>query len=199
MSNLRSVVKALEHVADKATRVVLTTTPDEVLRADRVVFPGQGAARDCMRALKQSGLDEAIITGTQTKPFLGICLGLQVLFAFSEENDGTPCLGIYPGSVKRLGESSGERLKIPHMGWNTIRQVSAHPLWRGIPNHSWFYFVHSFYVSPADAALTAGTTDYGTEFPCAIARDNVFALQPHPEKSQQAGLSLLRNFIHWDG
>ena len=198
MGNLRSVVKALEHVAD-GEQVVLTSDPDQVLRADRVLFPGQGAARDCMRALNQTGMGEVVMEAARNKPFLGICMGMQVLMGRSQENDGIDCLGLYEGDVVRFDDiMNGERYKIPHMGWNTVKQVQAHALWQGIEDQSHFYFVHSYHVEPRDPSLAAGETEYGVNFTSAIARDNVFAIQCHPEKSAQAGLKLLENFIQWD-
>ncbi len=201
MGNLRSVVKALEFVADGKAEVQLTGDPDVVARADHVVFPGQGAARDCMAALRETGMDEVVREAAASKPFLGVCMGMQVLMRHSEENDGTELLGLFDGEVKRFPDDFHEqRLKVPQMGWNTIHEVQAdHPLFAGIHDDSYFYFVHSYYVTPADPALTAGTTDYGVTFTSAIARDNVFAMQSHPEKSADAGLKLLKNFISWDG
>ena len=203
MGNLRSVVNALEAVGDSRDRVVLTSDPRQLHDADRVVFPGQGAAGDCMRAIDEYGLREAIVSAAASRPFLGICMGMQVLIDFSEENQGTECLGIFAGKVKYFGDShrdqSGVKLKVPHMGWNRVTQVKAHPLWHSIDDGSRFYFVHSYYLDPQDPALVAGTTDYGIRFTSVIARDNVFALQCHPEKSADNGLQLLRNFVHWDG
>ncbi|CAG0910191.1 unnamed protein product, partial [Cyprideis torosa] len=156
MGNLRSVITALQHVANQQTKVVLTDDPDLAKRADRIVFPGQGAARDCMQHLNSSGLGEIMLEVARNKPFLGICMGLQVLLSHSEENGGTDLLNMFPGKVKRFPESSGtERLKIPQMGWNTIRQVQQHPLFHGVADNSYFYFVHSYYVAPQDPALTA--------------------------------------------
>ena len=203
MGNLRSVVNALQLVSDNRLEVVLTSDPAKLAQADRVVFPGQGAAGDCMRAIDEYGLREAIVNAAASRPFLGICMGMQVLVDFSEENGGTECLGIYPGKVKYFGDShkdpSGVKLKVPHMGWNRVAQVKAHPLWNSIEDGSRFYFVHSYYLEPQDPALVAGMTDYGISFTSVIARDNVFALQCHPEKSADSGLQLLRNFVHWDG
>ncbi|HID82277.1 MAG TPA: imidazole glycerol phosphate synthase subunit HisH [Chromatiales bacterium] len=201
MGNIHSVVTALEYVTDGQAEVLLTSQPELIQKADRIVFPGQGAAKDCMRELQTLGLDQAVLEVAQQKPFLGICMGLQVLMAHSEENDGVDCLGLYPGEVRHFGEVSekGERLKIPHMGWNNISQTRLHPLWKNIADNSRFYFVHSYYVDPEDAALTVGECEYGLTFTAAIARDNVFALQCHPEKSAAAGLQLLTNFIEWDG
>lgn len=203
MGNLRSVVNALRVVSDGRDRVLLTSDPEQVLTADRVVFPGQGAAGDCMRAIDQYGLREAILSAARQQPFLGICMGMQVLVDNSEENQGTDCLGLFSGRVRYFGDGhrdqSGVKLKVPHMGWNRVTQTQAHPLWHSIADGSRFYFVHSYYVEVDDAALVAGETDYGFSFTSAIATDNLFALQCHPEKSAAAGLQLLRNFVNWDG
>jgi len=200
MGNLRSVVKALEFVANKDAKVVLTDNPELVATADRVVFPGQGAARDCMRALNEQGLDEVVRKAAVEKPFLGICMGLQVLMTHSEENDGTDLLNLYAGEVKHFPRDFPSRgMKIPHMGWNTLHEVRPHPLFTDIPDGSHFYFVHSYYVAPEDTSLMVGETDYGIKYAAAIARENVFAIQCHPEKSAEYGLQLLKNFIHWDG
>jgi glutamine amidotransferase len=200
MGNLRSVVKALEFVADKNAKVILTNQPERVANADRVVFPGQGAARDCMRALGEHGLDEVVRQAAAEKPFLGICMGLQVLMTHSEENDGTDLLNLYSGEVKHFPRDFPRRgMKIPHMGWNTLHEVWPHPLFKNIVDGSYFYFVHSYYVSPLDENLTVGKTEYGIQYTAAIARENVFAIQCHPEKSAESGLQLLKNFIHWDG
>ncbi len=199
MGNLHSVAKALEHVADGQS-IVVTSDPAMIAAASRVVFPGQGAAPDCMRAIDAHGLREAIQTAAETKPFLGICMGLQVLFERSAEGD-TSCLGLFDGVVQRfasdLQTAAGERLKVPHMGWNTVRQVGEHPLWAGIADGERFYFVHSYFVVPQDRAIVAGEADYPTPFTCAVARDNRFAVQFHPEKSAAAGLRLLNNFVTW--
>ena len=192
MGNLRSVSKAIEHVAPRV-EVCVTSDPKTVRTADRVVVPGQGAMRDCMRQLAEGGAREAVVEAARSKPFLGICIGLQMLFEHGEEGD-TPGLGIMPGEVPRLRVSG---LKIPHMGWNEVMQARSHPLWAGIADRSRFYFVHSYYPEPRDAALTAGTAVYGRPFTCAVARDNIFAVQFHPEKSQSAGLHLLSNFVRW--
>ena len=192
MGNLVSVSKALEHVA-REHRVVVTADPALIDAADRVVVPGQGAMPDCMRQLAQSGAREAVIAAARRKPFLGLCIGLQMLFERGEEGD-TAGLGLLPGRVPRL---SAPGRKIPHMGWNEVIQARSHPLWAGIPDRSRFYFVHSYYPAPGDAALIAATSVYGAPFTCAIARDNIFAVQFHPEKSQSAGLQLLSNFVRW--
>jgi glutamine amidotransferase len=200
MGNLRSVSKAVEHVAGGA-EVRVTDDPHFIDSADRVVFPGQGAARDCMAAIGEHHLNQAVLRAAQNKPFLGICMGLQVLMQHSEENGGTTLLGLFPGEVRRFdGVAVGDNglpLKIPHMGWSQVRQVGLHPLWRGIADESRFYFVHSYRVVPEDVSLIAATTDYGVRFTAAIARDNLFATQFHPEKSAGAGLRLLENFVNW--
>ena len=192
MGNLRSVSKAIERVAPDA-EVLVTAQPERILAAERVVVPGQGAMPDCMRQLGQSGAREAVVEAARAKPFLGICIGLQMLFEHGEEGD-TPGLGLLAGEVPRFRL---EGLKIPHMGWNQVAQVRPHPLWAGITDGSRFYFVHSYYPAPRDAAVTAGTATYGRPFTCAVARDNIFAVQFHPEKSQSAGLQLLSNFVRW--
>ena len=203
MGNLRSVVNALEHLVANKHRVELTSDPTQVMRADRVIFPGQGAAGDCMRAIDEYELRETIVEAATSRPFLGICMGMQVLIEHSEENQGTDCLGLYPGQVRYFGDShhdsEGEKLKVPHMGWNQLFQSNSHPLWKGIDDGERFYFVHSYYVDSPDRSLIAGESDYGNRFTAAIARDNVFAMQCHPEKSADAGLKLLSNFIDWDG
>jgi glutamine amidotransferase len=194
MGNLRSVQKALQHVAPGA-RVDITSDPADIRRADRVVFPGQGAMPDCMRCLNEAGLAEAIAEGAAGKPFLGLCIGQQMLFERSAEGD-TPGLALLGGEVKALPRAPG--LKIPHMGWNEVWQAKPHALWRGIPDGARFYFVHSYYCAPREASLAAATTRYPDAFTSAIARDNIFATQFHPEKSAIAGLTLLSNFATWN-
>ncbi len=201
MGNLRSVAKALEHVATGA-EVTVTSDPAVVQQADRVVFPGQGAMRDCMRELDARGLRPAVLAAAREKPFLGICIGLQMLFDHSEEGD-TAGLGILRGRVvrfpaERMVDEQGRRLKVPHMGWNEVSQAGLHPMWEGIADGTRFYFVHSYFPMPADPNAAAGRTRYGFEFVCAAARGNLFAVQFHPEKSQDAGLRLLANFAAWE-
>ncbi len=200
MGNLRSVWQALEHVAE-GREVVVTADPAVVAAAERVVFPGQGAMPDCMAELDARGLRPAVLQAAKDKPFLGICIGLQMLFEHSEEGD-VPGLGVFAGQVRRFPAdkmvvADGARLKVPHMGWNQVRHTRPHALWEGIEDGARFYFVHSYYVTPEDAAVVAGTADYGIPFTCAVARDNIFAIQSHPEKSARDGLALLRNFIRW--
>ncbi|HEX8962485.1 MAG TPA: imidazole glycerol phosphate synthase subunit HisH [Rhodocyclaceae bacterium] len=197
MGNLRSVAKAIEHVAPSA-RVLVTADAAAVAAADRVVVPGQGAMPDCMRELKARGLDRAVIEAAARKPFLGICIGLQMLFEHSEEG-GVPGLGILPGRVRRFPREvmDAQGLKVPHMGWNQVSQAESHHLWSGIEDGARFYFVHSYYVEPASPEAIAGSTSYGMSFTSAVARANIFATQFHPEKSAQAGLRLLANFMEW--
>ncbi len=200
MGNLRSVWQALIHVAGRR-EVVVTADPAVVAAAGRVVFPGQGAMPDCMRELDARGLRPAVLDAARNKPFLGICIGLQMLFERSEEGD-VPGLGVFAGRVRRFPADrmvapDGSRLKVPHMGWNEVEQTRSHPLWNGIDDGARFYFVHSYYVDPADRDCIAGTAPYGIPFTGAVARDNIFAIQCHPEKSAQAGLALLANFVEW--
>jgi len=195
MGNIRSVSKALERVAPRE-QVEVTSDPGVIRASDRVVVPGQGAMPDCMAQLAASGAREAVIAATRDKPFLGICIGMQMLFERGEEGD-TPGLGLLAGGVPRFPAARMAGLKVPHMGWNQVRQAKPHALWDGIPSGERFYFVHSYYPAPADAGLVAGTCEYGVSFTCAISRDNIFAVQFHPEKSQAAGLRLLSNFVQW--
>lgn len=199
MGNLHSIAKALQHVAPQAS-IGVTADPGAILTADRVVFPGVGAIADCMAALRRLHLIEVLDQVARTRPLLGICLGLQALLEESEEGGGVPCLGILPGRVVRFAQgfdAQGRPLKIPHMGWNQVHQVRSHPLWEGIPQNSWFYFVHSYLARPQRSEDVAATCDYLEPFACALAHDNLFAVQFHPEKSQQMGLRLLVNFLHW--
>ncbi len=200
MGNLRSVCKAIEHVS-RTVRVQLTSDPETVRRADRVVFPGQGAIGGCVTALAAGGLHDAVFEAMRTRPFLGICLGLQALYESSEEGGGTACFDVLPGRVRLFPPATmkAQALKVPHMGWNQVRQEKPHPLWRGIPQEARFYFVHSYYADSAMPDDIAATTEYGLRFTSAAARANIFAVQFHPEKSQKAGLKLLENFVAWDG
>ncbi|HRP95390.1 MAG TPA: imidazole glycerol phosphate synthase subunit HisH [Rhodocyclaceae bacterium] len=201
MGNLRSVAKAVEHVAP-GRKVVVTSDPAVVAAAERVVFPGQGAMPDCMRELAARGVREAVIAAAASKPFLGICIGQQMLFEHSDEGD-VAGLAILPGEVVRfppaesMRTADGGHLKVPHMGWNEVWQSGPHALWEGIADGERFYFVHSYHVAPAERALVAAETDYGSRFTSAVARDNIFAVQFHPEKSATTGLRLLANFIRW--
>lgn len=203
MGNLHSVAKAFERVAGDA-RILVTHRPQDIAEADRVVFPGVGAMRDCMEGLVRLQLDVALREAMLVKPVLCICVGMQALMDSSEENNGVACLGVVPGEVRffrnALGEVAGRvGLKIPHMGWNQVRQTFEHPMWTGIEQNSRFYFVHSYFVQPRDAALTAGECEYGVKFSAALAVGKIFAVQFHPEKSQRAGLQLLGNFVRWSG
>lgn len=200
MGNLRSVWQALVHVA-KDREIIVTSDPREVANAERIVFPGQGAMPDCMKELEARGLREAVIKAAAEKPFLGICIGLQMLFEHSEEGN-VPGLGILKGKVKRFPADKmlapdGNKLKVPHMGWNEVQQVQPHKLWANIDNGARYYFVHSYFVEPDDSKIVAGQTLYGIPFTSAVAKDNIFATQCHPEKSANIGLSLLANFIDW--
>ena len=206
MGNLRSVAQAvLAAAADSAVRVQVTQDPAVVRAASRVVLPGQGAMRDCMAALRASGMEEAVREAAASKPLFGVCVGMQMLLEHSEEGD-TPGLGLIPGRVLRFRldgqrQPDGSRYKVPQMGWNRVRQMrhggQPHAIWAGVPDDSYFYFVHSFYARPANPAHCAGQADYGAPFAAAIARDNIFATQFHPEKSAEHGLALYRNFLHW--
>ena len=201
MGNLRSVAQALRHVAPEAD-VRISGELADIRSADRLVLPGQGAMPDCMRCLRDSGLQEAVIESSRTKPLFGVCVGEQLLFDWSEEGD-TPGIGLLPGKVVRFRldgqlQEDGSRFKVPQMGWNRVRQTLSHPLWNGIADNSYFYFVHSYYAVPADPDHIAGETSYGAPFACAVAKDNIFATQFHPEKSATAGLQLYKNFVHWN-
>ncbi|MBI2969273.1 MAG: imidazole glycerol phosphate synthase subunit HisH [Gammaproteobacteria bacterium] len=202
MSNLRSVAKALEYVADERSRIVVTDRPDRLRAADRIVFPGQGAIGQCMLNLARIEASEILAECLREKPYLGICLGLQCLMDASDEDGGTRGLGWLKGRVVRFPgdrrDEYGRRLKVPHMGWNEVAQAVEHPLWNGISSRERFYFVHSYYVAAERKEDVAGVTSYAVEFAAAVARDNLFAVQFHPEKSQHAGLRLLRNFIAWN-
>jgi glutamine amidotransferase len=206
MGNLRSVAKALEHVAPRES-VCISSSPQQIDAAARVVLPGQGAMPDCMQYLRDAGLEDAVRRAAASKPLLAVCIGEQMLFDWSEESrtpgQRTAGLGLFPGSVVRfrddeLRQPDGRLLKVPHMGWNRVQQTASHALWEGVPDRSFFYFVHSYYVQPADERLTAGTADYGRTFTCVVAADNIFATQFHPEKSAAAGLKIYENFTRWN-
>ncbi|OGB22577.1 MAG: imidazole glycerol phosphate synthase, glutamine amidotransferase subunit [Burkholderiales bacterium RIFCSPLOWO2_02_FULL_57_36] len=201
MGNLRSVAQALRHVAPEAD-VRISGEVAELRSADRIVLPGQGAMPDCMRCLRESGLQDALLEASRSKPLLGVCVGEQMLFDWSEEGD-TPGLGLLPGKVMRFAltdalQEDGSRFKVPQMGWNRVRQTMSHPLWNGIADNSYFYFVHSYYAVPVESAHTFGETSYGNVFSSVVGRDNIFATQFHPEKSASAGLQLYANFAHWN-
>ena len=204
MGNLHSVAKALEH-AKPDVNVQVTADHAAILQADHVVLPGVGAIRDCVGEIRRLGIDQLVQQVVDSgKPLLGVCVGMQVLMTFSEENNGTDCLGILPGQVKYFGDKladpdTGNQLKIPHMGWNQVHQLDSHPLWANIDQDARFYFVHSYYVKPDESTLTTAESHYGFGFTTAITRNNVFAVQFHPEKSQHAGLQLYKNFLNWDG
>jgi glutamine amidotransferase len=203
MGNLHSVASALQHVG--ADEVLVTHDAELIRQADRVVFPGVGAIRDCMAEIRRLKCDQLLADAlvAQHKPVLAICVGMQALMSHSQENGGVACLDIVPGEVRYFGnplvDADGQRLKVPHMGWNEVRQVMDHPLWQGIPDMTRFYFVHSYYVDAVQRELLAGAVQYGVSADAALARDNLFAVQFHPEKSHTAGLQLLRNFLEWNG
>lgn len=197
MGNLRSVSKALEAVTSEH-QIIVTADAKTIADASHVVFPGVGAIRDCMATLQQTGLDQVVRTAARNKPFLGICLGMQALMGHSEENGGTNGLDIIAGEVRFFNKAADQGLKVPHMGWNQVSQ-STHPLWQHIDQDSRFYFVHSYYVDPQQPKTIAGVSNYSVNFAAAVSQDNVFAVQFHPEKSQHAGLQLLKNFLNWDG
>ena len=202
MGNLHSVAKAVEHVGDG---LQLSVTADEkaIMAADRIIFPGVGAMRDCMGEIRRLGIDDMLRRLVEDKPILGICVGMQALMEHSMENNGIDCIGLFAGNVKRFADdlqgANGDRLKVPHMGWNEVRQTKGHPMWQGIADNSRFYFVHSYFVTPANLDEVVGESSYPVPFACALAKRNVFAVQFHPEKSQTAGLQLYKNFLGWDG
>ena len=203
MGNLRSVAQAVQHAADQVgVQVFVTADPDLVRKATRVVLPGQGAMPDCMRELRESGLQESVLEAAASKPLFGVCVGMQMMLTHSQEGS-TAGLGLIPGEVLKFElagclQPDGSRYKVPQMGWNQVRQTQPHPVWAGVPDPSWFYFVHSFYAKPTDMRHSVGEADYGAPFTAAIARDNIFATQFHPEKSAEQGLQLYRNFLHWN-
>lgn len=202
MGNLHSVAKAVEHVGED---LQLSVTADEktIMAADRVIFPGVGAMRDCMGEIKRLGIDDMLRRLVEDRPILGVCVGMQALMDHSEENNGIDCIGLFAGNGKRFAngvtDEHGDRLKVPHMGWNEVHHTRAHPLWLDIADNSRFYFVHSYYVTPADNNEIVGQSSYPKPFTAALAKNNVFAVQFHPEKSQTAGLQLYKNFLSWDG
>lgn len=206
MGNLHSVAKAVEHVGRELAEdveVVVTPDADIIASADRVIFPGVGAIRDCMAEILRLDVNEIVEEAMKSKPVLAICVGMQALMNRSEENGGVDCLGFLDGDVRYFGDNlqdeNGARLKVPHMGWNQVRQTRPHPLWKDVPDNSRFYFVHSYYVQTEKQEMVTGVTNYGTEIVATLAADNIFATQFHPEKSQKAGLTLLKNFLQWDG
>ena len=194
MSNLSSVIRATKYVAPNAS-VIVTSNPDEINNADKIIFPGQGAAKKCMESITNKNLNKIIKKSCQEKPFLGICMGMQVLMDFSEENSGTNCLGIIEGKVRKFKPKKDIKMKIPHMGWNRVIQKNDHPIWHNIKNESYFYFVHSYFIEPKDKSYVIGETSYGNTFSSIIAKDNIIAIQGHPEKSSSTGLQFLKNFI----
>ena len=201
MGNLRSVAQALRAVAPQAN-VVISGEVADIDSADRIVLPGQGAMPDCMRSLRESGVQDALLAAARNKPLMGVCIGEQMLFEHSEEGNAAG-LGLLPGEVVRfqldgLLQEDGSRFKVPQMGWNQVQQSAAHPMWQDIPDNSYFYFVHSYFARPSVAEHTVGVTVYGAPFSCAVARDNIFATQFHPEKSAATGLQLYKNFVHWN-
>lgn len=206
MGNLHSVAKALEHVGrelDEQVEVVVTADAKVIAEADRVIFPGVGAIRDCMAEILRLDVDQIVKDAIQSKPVLAICVGMQALMNSSEENGGVDCLGFLDGEVRYFGDdlrdAEGRRLKVPHMGWNQVSQTMKHPLWEGVPDNSRFYFVHSYYVQTQRQEMISGIANYGSDFVATLADKNIFATQFHPEKSQTVGLTLLRNFLRWDG
>ncbi|MBP9652655.1 MAG: imidazole glycerol phosphate synthase subunit HisH [Brachymonas sp.] len=201
MGNLRSVAQAVLHAADGQWDVVIAHQPEQIQQAERVVLPGQGAMRDCMQHLRDSGMMQAVLEAATSKPLFGVCVGMQMLLDCSEEGN-TPSLGLIPGEVRRFQlegktQADGSRFKVPQMGWNQVFITQAHPVWNGIADQSWFYFLHSYYAAPRHTQHSVGEADYGGRYAAAIARDNIFATQFHPEKSADAGLALYRNFLHW--
>jgi glutamine amidotransferase len=196
IGNLKSVHNAVSFISPQ-TKSIVTSDPDVVAKADRVIFPGQGAMPDCILQLEKRGLKESVIEAASQKPFLGICLGLQMLFETSEEGNASG-FGLLPGTVKRFQLNKNERIKIPHMGWNKVHLSNTHPMWNKIDSDSRFYFVHSFYAEVTNKSLEMATSSHGEKFTCAIAKDNIFAVQFHPEKSSELGLQLLKNFISWN-
>lgn len=202
MGNLHSVAKAVEHVGNNL-QVSVTADEKTIMAADRIIFPGVGAMRDCMAEIRRLGFDNMLRQIVKDKPVLGVCIGMQAMLEHSEENNGVECIGLFRGTVKRFAndmtDAEGERLKVPHMGWNEVRQSTAHPMWDNIPDNSRFYFVHSYFAVPENAADIAGESTYPATFAAALAKENIFAVQFHPEKSQVVGLQLYKNFLTWNG
>ena len=201
MGNLRSVAQAVLHAADGQWDVVIAHQPEQIQQAERVVLPGQGAMRDCMQHLRDSGMMQAVLEAATSKPLFGVCVGMQMLLDCSEEGN-TPSLGLIPGEVRRFQlegktQADGSRFKVPQMGWNQVSITQPHPVWNGIADQSWFYFLHSYYAAPRHTQHSVAEADYGGRYAAAIARDNIFATQFHPEKSADTGLALYRNFLHW--
>lgn len=194
MGNLSSVLKAVNYVAPNDT-VIISSDPNVINSADKIIFPGQGAAKRCMESIYDKNLNEIIIKNSQEKPFLGICMGMQILMDYSEENEGTNCLGIIKGKVKKFESEENKKIKIPHMGWNKVLMKNDHPIWHKIDNDAYFYFVHSYFIDPEDESIVIGKTKYGNRFSSVVAKDKIVAIQGHPEKSSSAGLQFLKNFI----
>ena len=194
MSNLSSVVKAIEYIAPNE-KVIVSSNAVEIDNSDKIIFPGQGAAKNCMKSIYEKKLEEVIKKNSKEKPFLGICMGMQVLMDFSDENNGTECLSIIKGKVEKLKSQKNNKIKIPHMGWNKIIKKNDHPIWHNIKDGSFFYFVHSYYINPLEKSTIIGETEYGKIFSSVIAKNNIIAIQGHPEKSSDVGLQFLKNFI----
>ncbi len=194
MSNLSSVVKAMKYIAPNE-KIIVSSNAEEIDNSDKIIFPGQGAAKNCMRSIYEKKLDEVKKKNSKEKPFLGICMGMQVLMNFSDENDGTQCLNIIEGKVEKFKLQKNNKIKIPHMGWNKIIKKNDHPIWHNIKDESFFYFVHSYYIKPLDKSIVIGETKYGKVFSSVIAKNNIIAIQGHPEKSSDTGLQFLKNFI----
>lgn len=201
MGNTHSVLTAITKVAPKHTRISLTSDAATILQASHVIFPGVGSIADCMRAIRQYNLDQILAQVIKNKPLLGVCVGMQALMSFSDENNGVQCLDFFPGTVKKINDNAKQSLKVPHMGWNQVEYTSCdpHPLWHNIPQNSWFYFVHSYYVDEVVPEHAVAWCDYGNKFIAAVARENIFAVQFHPEKSHIHGLEIYKNFLNWHG
>ena len=194
MSNLSSVVKAIEYIAPNE-KVIVSSNAVEIDNSDKIIFPGQGAAKNCMKSIYEKKLEGVIKKNSKEKPFLGICMGMQVLMDFSDENNGTQCLSVIKGKVEKLKSQKNNKIKIPHMGWNKIIKKNDHPIWHNIKDGSFFYFVHSYYINPLEKSTIIGETEYGKIFSSVIAKNNIIAIQGHPEKSSDVGLQFLKNFV----